>query len=306
VVDDCCPEKTGEFLRGRALPGNVAVIVHDVNRGVGGATISGYRAALEDGHDIIVKVDGDGQMDPGLIPYLVAPLVHGQADYAKGNRFFNIQDVKSMPTARLIGNAGLSFLTKLASGYWTVFDPTNGFTAIHARVLERLPLERLNERYFFECDMLFRLSTLRAHVVDVPMTAVYGGEPSSLSVGRALFPFFFRNLTNFAKRIFYNYFLRDFSVASMNMLLTAVLIPVGFLFGGFFWYRSWSSGIAATSGEVMIAALPLIVAIQLLLACFAYDVESTPRTALHPSLRPLARKIRMRTPLKIGRGTSET
>jgi hypothetical protein len=169
-------------------------------------------------------------------------------------------------------------------------------------VLERLPLDRLNERYFFECDMLFRLSTLRAHVVDVPMTAVYGGEPSSLSVRRALLPFLFRNLRNFAKRIFYNYFLRDFSVASVNLVLTAVLIPTAVLFGAFFWYRSWSSGVAATSGEVMIAALPLIVAIQLLLAGFSYDVESTPRTALHPSLQPLARKIRRRSPLNVACG----
>jgi glycosyltransferase involved in cell wall biosynthesis len=290
VVDDCCPEGTVDFLRGRELPPNVRLLATERNRGVGGATIAGYEAALAEDYDIIVKVDGDGQMDPGLIPYLIAPIVDGQADYAKGNRFFNIQDVKSMPAARLIGNAGLSFLTKLASGYWGIFDPTNGFTAIHARLLERLPLERISERYFFESDMLFRLSTIRAHVVDVPMPAVYGGEPSSLKVGRVLLPFLFRNLRNFLKRIFYNYFLRDFSVASVNLLLSAVLILLGAFLGCLFWYRSWTSGVPATSGEVMLAALPLIVAIQLMLACFSYDVESTPRTALHPTLRPLERK----------------
>jgi dolichol-phosphate mannosyltransferase len=141
AVDDCCPEGTGAFLQGCSLPKNVTVLVNSANRGVGGATIAGYRAALRDGHDIMVKVDGDGQMDPTLIPYIVAPIARGQADYSKGNRFFNIQDVKQMPAARLVGNAGLSFLTKLASGYWTIFDPTNGFTAIHARILERLPSE---------------------------------------------------------------------------------------------------------------------------------------------------------------------
>lgn len=288
VVDDCCPEGTGDFLRNHGVPQNVRLLSNGTNRGVGGATIAGYRAALAENFDIIVKVDGDGQMDPGLISYLIAPIVEGQADYAKGNRFFNIEDVKAMPAARLIGNAGLSFLTKLASGYWGIFDPANGFTAIHARVLERLPLDRIAERYFFESDMLFRLSTIRAHVVDVPMPAVYGGEPSSLKIGRALLPFFFRNLRNLGKRVFYNYFLRDFSVASVNLLLAAILIPAGVIFGCFFWYRSWFSGVPATSGEVMLAALPLIVAIQLLLACLAYDVESTPRTALHPKLRPLA------------------
>jgi glycosyltransferase involved in cell wall biosynthesis len=290
VIDDCCPDGTAEFLRGRGVPHNVQLLTNETNRGVGGATIAGYRAALADGHDIVVKVDGDGQIDPELIPYLIEPIVEGRADYAKGNRFFNIQDVKGMPTARLIGNAGLSFLTKLASGYWNIFDPTNGFTAIHARVLERIALHRIDERYFFESDMLFRLGTIRAHVVDVPMSAVYGGEQSGINIGRSVLPFLFRNLRNLAKRIFYTYFLRDFSVASLNLLLIAVLVPAGLIIGVFFWWRSWTTGVAATSGEVMLAALPLIVAIQLLLACFAYDVESTPRTPLHPMLRPFNRK----------------
>lgn len=299
VVDDCCPEGTGEFLRGRSLPKNVTLLANSTNRGVGGATITGYRSALKDGHDIIVKVDGDGQMDPSLIPYIVAPIVQGQADYSKGNRFYNIQDVKEMPVARLVGNAGLSFLTKLATGYWTIFDPTNGFTAIHARILERLPLDRISERFFFESDMLFRLSTIRAHVVDVPMVAVYNGETSNLSVRRAVLPFLFRNLRNFIKRVFYNYFLRDFSVASANLVFATILIILGLLFSGFFWYRSWTGGIPATSGEVMIAGLPLIVATQLLLACFAYDVESTPRTPLHPLLQPLTRKPASRGRMKV-------
>jgi dolichol-phosphate mannosyltransferase len=291
IVDDCCPDGTAALLRERSLPASARLLCNQVNLGVGGATIAGYRAALADGHDIIVKLDGDGQMDPNLIPYLIEPIVAGNADYTKGNRFFNVQDVQAMPLHRLIGNAGLSFLTKLASGYWTIFDPTNGFTAIHARVLERLALDRIAQRYFFESDMLFRLGTMRAHVVDVPMPAQYGNEVSNLRVRSTVLPFLWCNLRNFGKRLFYNYFLRDFSVASVQLLLIALLLPLGIGFGLFFWWRSYESGVAATSGEVMLAALPLIVAVQLILSFLAYDVESAPRRALHRLLQPLSSKL---------------
>jgi dolichol-phosphate mannosyltransferase len=290
VVDDCCPEGTGAFLRGLELPPGVRLLANGVNKGVGGAVITGYRAALAEGFDIIVKLDGDGQMDASLIPLLIEPIVSGLADYSKGNRFFNVHDVAGMPLIRVVGNAGLSFLTKLASGYWDVFDPTNGFIAVHARVLERLPLDRIAERYFFESDMLFRLGTLRAAVVDVPMTAIYGDAESSLSPGAVLFPFLFKNLRNFAKRVFYNYFLRDFSVASVYLALLVILIPIGIGLGILFWAKSIGSGVPATSGEVMLAALPLIAAMQLLLAFLAYDVEATPRRALHRTLQTLKPK----------------
>jgi len=290
VVDDACPEGTAEFVRGLKLPQSVMVLVNEVNLGVGGATIAGYRAAVADGHEIIVKLDGDGQMDASLIPYLIEPIASGHADYTKGNRFFNVQDVRAMPFTRLVGNAGLSFLTKLASGYWTIFDPTNGFTAIHARVLERIALDRIAPRYFFESDLLFRLGTLRANVVDVPMVAHYGDEKSNLNAPAMALPFFFKNLRNFSKRLFYNYFLRDFSVASVYLLLLMILVPLGGVLGVIFWARSFSTGVPATSGEVMLAALPLVLAMQLLLAFLSYDVESTPRRALHRALQPLRKR----------------
>lgn len=286
LVDDCCPDGTADLIRSLDLPAHVHLLQNPVNLGVGGAVIAGYRAALADGHDIMVKLDGDGQMPAPLIPYLVAPIASGQADYVKGNRFYNVRDARDMPTTRLLGNAGLSFLTKLATGYWTIFDPTNGFTAIHARIVERLSLDRIAKRYFFESDMLFRLGTMRAHVVDMPMTAVYGDEKSNLNVGAIALPFLFKNLGNFFKRLFYNYFLRDFSVASMYLVLLAIMLPLGLTLGALFWNDSLRSGVAATSGEVMLAALPLILATQMLLAFLAYDVEATPKRALHPMMPP--------------------
>lgn len=215
VVDDCCPENSGRLVEARCTDRRVRVIYHSENQGVGGAVLSGYRAAIAAGADVIIKLDGDGQMAPALVPAFVAPIIRGEADYAKGNRFFEIETVRQMPTVRLLGNTGLSFLTKLSSGYWNLFDPTNGYTAISARVAARLPMGKISKRYFFESDMLFRLNTMRAVVVDIPMFATYGEEHSNLKVSRELPRFFFSNLRNFGKRIFYNYFLRNFSFASL-------------------------------------------------------------------------------------------
>ena len=135
--------------------------------------MSGYQAAITDGADVIVKVDGDGQMDPSLISCFVDPILAGEADYTKGNRFYDLEEIRAMPPIRLFGNTVLSFMSKLSSGYWDLFDPTNGYTAIHVDVVKHLPLGKISRRYFFETDMLFRLNTLRAVVVDVPMDTCF-------------------------------------------------------------------------------------------------------------------------------------
>jgi len=186
VIDDACPDRSGELVKKDCHDPRVEVLTHAHNQGVGGAVMTGYAAAIERGAHIIVKVDGDGQMDPALIPAFVLPILAGQADYTKGNRFFNLEEVRAMPAIRLFGNAVLSFVSKLSSGYWNVFDPTNGYTAIHADVAALLPLNKISRRYFFESDMLFRLNTIRAVVVDVPMAAKYADEVSHLSIPNIL------------------------------------------------------------------------------------------------------------------------
>ena len=140
----------------------------------------------------------------------------GEADYTKGNRFTSLNDLAQMPGLRTFGNAVLSFAAKASTGYWNIFDPTNGFTAIHTAVLAQIPLDRVAERYFFESDMLFRLSIARARVLDMPMSAVYGMEKSNMKIARIILPFAAGHLRNLLKRIFYNYFLRDFHVASLE------------------------------------------------------------------------------------------
>lgn len=284
VVDDCCPDGSGDWVRQHCSDPRVRVLTHAVNQGVGGATLTGMRQALADGADILVKLDGDGQMDPALLPRFIDPIRRGEADYTKGNRFYSLDHILRMPKTRLIGNAGLSFLSKLSSGYWGLFDPTNGYIAIHARVLAELPLEKIAKRFFFESDLLFRLNLLRARVLDIPMHAVYGDEVSNLKIADVAFSFGWRHLRNLGKRILYSYFLRDFSIASLYLLFGLPLIGFGLLFGSLEWLGSILENRPATAGTVMLAALPLLLGVQMLIGFLAVDLAATPQTPIHPHL----------------------
>ena len=284
VVDDACPEGSGQFVLAENTDRRVKVIFHEENQGVGGAVMTGYRAAIADGMDIIVKIDGDGQMNPALLPQFVAPLVHGDADYTKGNRFFHLDEIHQMPAIRLFGNAVLSFMSKFSSGYWSVFDPTNGYTAIQARVASHLPFDKISRRYFFETDMLFRLNTLRAVVVDIPMDAHYADEQSNLKIQKILPEFLAKHARNSFKRIFYNYYLRDLSLASIELPLGLLLSGFGLVFGISHWLTSLQSEIPSTAGTVMLAALPLLLGVQLLLAFVGTDIANQPRVPIFKML----------------------
>jgi glycosyltransferase involved in cell wall biosynthesis len=279
VVDDACPESSGAAVE-RVGDSRVRVLYHDRNEGVGAATLTGFRQALEDGTDVVVKLDADGQMDPEFIPALIRPLLAGEADYVKGNRFWDLDSLAQMPWLRLVGNAVLSFVTKFSTGYWNVFDPTNGYVAIHRAALRLLPLDKLSRRYFFESDLLFRLYTARAVVRDVPMPPRYGDETSGLRPAKVMPEFLFKHLRNLAKRLFYSYFLRDFNIASVELAVGAVLVALGTGFGGLAWVHGAHEGRPATAGKVMLAALPVIVGFQLLLAFLQFDYQNVPKVPL--------------------------
>jgi glycosyltransferase involved in cell wall biosynthesis len=285
AVDDCCPDRSGDHVRDQVKDERVRVLRNQVNLGVGGAVMTGYQAAIADGAEVIVKVDGDGQMDPALIGRFVEPIAAGEADYTKGNRFYNLEQLQQMPALRLLGNAALSFMSKLSTGYWDIFDPTNGYTAIHADMARLLPLDKISRRYFFETDMLFRLNTLRAVVVDIPMDASYGTEVSSLKISRIIFEFLGKHARNFFKRVFYNYYLRDMSVASFELPLGLASLLFGVVYGAVHWIRSSNVEMATPAGTVMLSGLPVIVGVQLLLAFLAHDVASVPRRPVHARRR---------------------
>ncbi len=285
AVDDACPEHSGRWIEEHCRDPRVKVLRHEVNQGVGGAVMTGYRAALETAAEVIVKIDGDGQMDPALLPRFAAPLLAGLADYAKGNRFHRIGFVRRMPWVRLFGNAVLSFLTKLSSGYWQIADPTNGYTAIRRELVAELELDRVSRRYFFESDLLYHLYEVGAVVADVPMVARYEGEPSSLRPMRVIGPFLLGHLRNTARRVLYDYFVRGFSVASVELVLGAVLWLWGAGYGTWQWLESIRSGTPATAGTVMLAALPIILGSQMLLSWLNFDVNAEPRMPVHPRLK---------------------
>ena len=280
-VDDCCPENSGEHVRRTITDPRLTVLRNDTNLGVGGATMAGYVQAVKDGADIVVKIDGDGQMDPRLIMRFVRPIAEGRADYTKGNRYFYLESLKNMPTVRLLGNAALSFISKLSTGYWDIFDPVNGFTAIHSKVIRVLPLYKISKGYFFESDMLFRLNTHDAVVEDIPMNASYENEVSQMRLRKIIPVFFGRHVLNFFKRIGYRYFLRDFNIASIELLVGFLLFLFGVIFGITYWLESIRSGVPVTAGTVMLAALPIIMGMQFLLSFLSYDTRSVPHAPLH-------------------------
>lgn len=289
-IDDACPDDSVGVVERETRDPRVRILRHSTNQGVGGAVLTGYAQAIEDGADVIVKVDGDGQMDTSLIPVLVEPIARGDADYTKGNRFFDLRHIGRMPWMRRLGNLTLSFMSKVSTGYWDIFDPTNGFTAISAKVAALLPFDRISRRYFFETDLLFRLNTLRAVVIDVPMDARYQGEASSLRVSRVAPEFLAKHMRNAGKRTLYNYFLRDMSIASLELLAGLLLVVFGAIFGARHWWLSLQTGNPTPTGTVVIAALALLMGLQLVLAFLGHDIASVPRRALHPRLP--ARKAR--------------
>jgi glycosyltransferase involved in cell wall biosynthesis len=277
VIDDACPEGSGEFVLEHNKDNRVQVIRHELNLGVGGAVVTGYKAALQDQMDVVVKVDGDGQMNPALISTIARPVLEGNADYAKGNRFDSLENLFAMPKIRIFGNAVLSLWSKLSSGYWTVTDPTNGYTAIHRKALEAISLDKLRKSYFFESDLLFRLSIVNAVVMDVPMVSVYGEEKSHLRIRKVLFEFPWRHTVNLHKRVLYKYYLRGWSIASFELPLGLALTIFGAWFGLARFAEASDAGRATTAGQVTLSAVALILGVQLLLSFLSYDVQSEPR-----------------------------
>ncbi|MFD2228052.1 glycosyltransferase family 2 protein [Microvirga arabica] len=281
VVDDACPEQTGKFVSAHCTDPRVHVLHNEINQGVGGATLAGYQAAVADNATVIVKLDADAQMDPDLIPFFVQPILSGQADYTKGNRFFDAISLSSMPRVRIFGNAVLSLMTKISTGYWSNVDPSNGYTAIHARLVPLLPIDRISKRFFFETDMLFYLGLLRAVVIDIPIVAHYGDEESNLKIKSVLLPFTWAHCTRFFRRVALNYFVRDFSFASLCLLAGVPLFIFGLIYGVANWIAHLGSMAPTPTGTIMIATLSVLLGMQFLLFFFSADIAAAPRRPLH-------------------------
>lgn len=276
VVDDCSTDGTAAAAEAVGDP-RVQVIRHTLQGGVGGAMISGMQRALEVGADVVVKVDGDGQMDPAYIEALLRPLIREGYDYAKANRFLHTAALQQMPLPRLFGNFVLTFLTKLASGYWHVFDPQNGYLAVQAAALRELDLSQLARDFFFENDMLIRLNILNCRVKDVAIPARYGSERSALSIKRILITFPIYLARGFCTRLWQKYLLRDFSPIALFWVVGSALMIFGGGLGLLTWGHSLWSGRPATTGTVMLSVLPFLLGFELILQAIILEIRETPR-----------------------------
>jgi glycosyltransferase involved in cell wall biosynthesis len=288
IVDDASPDGTADIVqRLQDSDPRIHLIRHEKNTGVGGAVMDGYDEALRLGAEIILKMDSDDQMDPGYIPQLIQPIVDGEADYTKGNRFLHAAELKSMPFVRKAGNIGMSFMAKLTAGHWHIFDPTNGFTAIHRDVIPLLDQRYIHSRYFFETSMLIELRLVRAVVRDVFIPARYGDEQSHLSILDSFFRFPLLFLRGFFHRWRMEYFVRDFTPVSLFLASGIPATLFGLIFGIVNWVLSARNQTPATTGTVMVATLPFIIGLQLIMQSLVMDIQSTPTSPIHHrSLRP--------------------
>lgn len=276
VVDDGSIDDTFRVVSALSDP-RLVVLKTPGNSGVGATMNLGYRKALELGGQVLVKMDGDGQMQAEHLPLLLDAIIDGGYDYAKGNRFLHSQAIRQMPTTRIIGNVILTFLTKAASGYWHIFDPQNGYTAIRANALQLISSEAVNRRFFFENDMLVQLNIHNFRVIDVAIPAKYGQEISHLRISKILItfpPLLFRRLVY---RIVQKYVLRDFSPVALFLLLGLPLFAWGIVFGVYLWLESIMTGQPSPTGSIMLSLVPIVLGFQLLLQAVVLDIHETPR-----------------------------
>ncbi|MEW5725926.1 MAG: glycosyltransferase family 2 protein [Thermodesulfobacteriota bacterium] len=277
VVDDCSKDATRDKVRGFMAEhdpsGRVILVEHEVNQGVGAAINTGYRRGLAEGLEVLAVMAGDAQMDPDELPRVIGPVVRGEADYVKGNRLFTGESWKIIPKYRYLGNAMLSLLTKIASGYWHVADSQTGYTAISAEALRLLPLDKLYPRYGYPNHMLVMLNIFNQRVRDVQVRPVYNiGERSGIRLGKVVPRISWLLVRSFWWRMTEKYIIRDFHPLVFFYVLAATLLPAGLILGTYlFLYRLLAGPVAVTSA--LFAAFLTISGIQFLLFAMIFDME---------------------------------
>lgn len=273
LVDDACPYETGKLAKKNFSDERIIVLFNEYNLGVGGSIKRAFKYLIETDFDIFIKIDADGQMDPKEIPKLLNPIINGKADVTKGNRFFNIEKLSSMPKVRLIGNLFISFFARAATGYWELFDSNNGFIAIDKKILKTINLNKLDDHYYFETDLLFRLGLSDAIIFQVPTEVRYDTEESSLKPIREIKHFSIKLLISFLKRIFYQYFLFDFNVGSIELILTLILGISALIWNLYAIISGMVLERLSSPGTTAISIILTISAIQFMLAFINYDVN---------------------------------
>jgi glycosyltransferase involved in cell wall biosynthesis len=275
VVDDASNDRTQELVRAhQEEDARIIALGHPKNEGVGGAIATGYKWARDHEISISVVMAGDAQMDPGDLPKLLDPIVDGKVDYSKGNRLFTGKAWKIIPKNRYLGNAVLSFLTKIASGYWHVADSQCGYSAVTLEVLKTINLESIYKRYGMPNDLLAKLNVYQFKVTDVPVNPIYGiGERSGIRIYKVVFTLSFLLLRLFLWRLKEKYVIRDFHPLVLFYLMGFVLTPIGIIFGFYLLILRFFVG-PVTATSALFAAFFAISGLQSLFFAMWFDMES--------------------------------
>jgi len=275
VIDDASPDGTSDAALATADP-RLELITLSENQGVGGAILTGHARALDLGADVVVVMAGDAQMDPAFLPALLDPIADGDAEFTKANRFFGPGSFAGMPRHRIVGNVVLSFMTKAASGYWNLFDPQNGYTAIHRAALERLQLERIARRYEFENDLLIQLNVLRVPARDVPVPALYGEEVSGIQLRRVA-PRLLRQLwRGFWYRMWWKYVVQSFSPVALMFFSGLAFLFFGVAVGIFVIVNTLGPPVASP-GTVILSFGPILTGLHMLIMALHLDIQESSR-----------------------------
>lgn len=278
LIDDCCPLKTGKIAEGRRSDfKNLNIFYNNKNLGVGGAVKVGYQESLRNNIDIIIKIDGDNQMNPSEMNKLIEPLLNGKYEYSKGNRFLKNYEIENYPKARFYGNIFLSFMSKLSSGYWDIFDPINGYTAITSECLKKLNLKKIDNGYFFESDMLFNLYLDRFRIKDVPVEIKYfKNQIQNMSLIKESFNFFFKNISRSIKRVKITYFKNNFTLGSFfaGMFLLSAMFTL--FYGGYNYIYHYIIKVLAPTGVVVISSVSLLLMFLSLMIFLILDNFNNP------------------------------
>jgi glycosyltransferase involved in cell wall biosynthesis len=275
VVDDASEDGTSDAARAMADP-RVEVLRLAENQGVGGAIAAGHRRVLELGADVSVVMAGDAQMDPAHLPALLDPIAEGEAQFTKANRFYAYGSFAGMPRHRVFGNVLMSFMTKAASGYWGLFDPLNGYTAVHRQALERVDFDFVAQRYDFENDFLIHLNILRVPARDVPIPALYGDEVSGIRIGRVGWAMLAKLWRGFWRRIWRKYVLQSFSPVALLLFSGLALLGLGLAVGVFVVVNTLGPPVAS-AGTVLLSVGPLLSGLHLLISAMVLDIQEGTR-----------------------------
>lgn len=290
VVDDASPDNTSaEVGKAAEADDRIELIRLTHNSGVGGALSVGYKWARDNGADVAVSYDADGQMDPDEMAALVAPVADGKADYTKGNRLLDPAGWRVIPRIRLLGNAILSLLTKIASGYWSVSDSQSGYSAAGRVALERINWDKMYKRYGRPNDVLVLANVAECRVADVPITPIYGvGERSSMNIAKVTFAIAALLFRRFWWRLFRKYLLLDFHpLLFFYLLATATFVGSALLFARFVYF--WSTNGSVPQVTALALAFFLITSLNSLFFAFWMDMQANAHLAIRLPFQPAHR-----------------